>query len=104
MILVLASFFLYSPNTPFPGVAALLPCLGSALMIYGNEARPTVTGQLLSWRPLVGLGLISYSLYLPHWLLLTFGRQFAGRPLTAIETTLVVLLWLAAAIAVLEIR
>lgn len=99
VVLVLVSFFLYSPDTPFPGMAALLPCLGTGLVIYGNEAGPTVAGWLLSWRPIVGLGLISYSLYLWHWLLLVFGEQFAGRPLTAAETALVVLLSLAAAIA-----
>jgi peptidoglycan/LPS O-acetylase OafA/YrhL len=99
VVLVLVSLFLYSPDTPFPGLAALLPCLGTGLAIYGNEAGPTVMGRLLSCRPMVGFGLISYSLYLWHWPLLVFGEQFFGRPLTKVETAMVVLLSVAAATA-----
>jgi peptidoglycan/LPS O-acetylase OafA/YrhL len=99
VVLIFASFFLYTPDTPFPGFAALLPCLGAGLVIYGGEAGQTATGWFLSWRPMVGLGLISYSLYLWHWLLLVLTQQFIGRPLNAVETALVVLWSLAAAIA-----
>jgi hypothetical protein len=97
--LVLASFVLYSPDTPFPGVAALLPCVGAGLVIYANATGPTVTGFALSWQPLVGVGLISYSLYLWHWPLLVFGEQFFGRLLTKLETVSVVVLSLVAATA-----
>jgi len=96
---VLASFLLYTPDTPFPGMAALLPCVGAGLVIYGNEAGTTAAGRLLSWRPMVGIGLISYSLYLWHWPLMVFGEQFLGRPLTRMEIAFVVLLSLLAAIA-----
>jgi len=92
VLFVMASFFLYSPQTPFPGFAALLPCLGSALLIYGEEGGPTVTGRMLSSRLFVGIGLISYSLYLWHWPLLIFGEQALGRPLTGFETFVVVCL------------
>jgi peptidoglycan/LPS O-acetylase OafA/YrhL len=99
VVLAVASFFLYSRDTPFPGLAALLPCLGAALVIYGNEEGPTVTGRLLSWRPMVGIGLISYSLYLWHWPLLVFGEQYLARPLTKVETGVAVLLSFVAATA-----
>ncbi len=97
--LACASCLLYSRDTPFPGAAALLPCLGAALVIYGNEGGTTVTGWLLSWRPFVGIGLISYSLYLWHWPILVFGEQFLGRPLTKTETLAAVLLSFTAATA-----
>lgn len=57
----------YSSQTPFPGLAALLPCVGSALIIGAGESGSTLVGKALSWRPIVFVGLISYSLYLWHW-------------------------------------
>lgn len=57
----------YSSETPFPGLAALLPCVGSALIIGAGESGSTLVGRALSWRPMVFVGLISYSLYLWHW-------------------------------------
>ena len=57
----------YSSQTPFPGFAALLPCVGSALIIGAGESGSTIVGKALSWRPIVFVGLISYSLYLWHW-------------------------------------
>jgi len=65
--LILVSVFAYNETTLFPGVAALLPCLGAVLVIAGGEAGSSIAGQMLSFRPLVFVGLISYSLYLWHW-------------------------------------
>ena len=61
------SFLAYSQGTLFPGFSALLPCLGSALVIWAGEAGSSLVGAVLSWRPFVFVGLISYSLYLWHW-------------------------------------
>ncbi|WP_421723269.1 acyltransferase family protein [Bauldia sp.] len=70
------SVTVYDAATPFPGVAALLPALGAALVIHASSAggRTTVSAAL-SVRPLVWVGLISYSLYLWHWPLLAFLRH-----------------------------
>lgn len=65
--MILLAVVAYKHSTPFPGLTALLPCLGAALIIHAGEAGPTVIGKLLSLRPLVFIGLISYSLYLWHW-------------------------------------
>jgi peptidoglycan/LPS O-acetylase OafA/YrhL len=59
--------FLYTPSTLFPGLSALAPCIGAALIIGAGEAGSSLVGRLLSWRPFVFVGLISYSLYLWHW-------------------------------------
>lgn len=45
----------------------VLAVLGTMLIIQGNRAGTTLSFRLLAWTPLVGVGLISYSLYLWHW-------------------------------------
>jgi len=64
-----ATFF--SKLTPFPGSAALVPVLGAALVIAASSSR-TWCQRVLSSRPLVFIGLISYSLYLWHWPIFAF--------------------------------
>lgn len=67
ILMICYSVVTYRPTMLFPGLTALLPCVGAALIIYAGEAGPTVVGSVLSWRPFVFIGLISYSLYLWHW-------------------------------------
>lgn len=70
---ILAAAFFYTSKTPFPGMAALMPCLGAAAIIYaGRTPHGTYVCKLLSLRPVVFIGLISYSLYLWHWPVLMF--------------------------------
>ena len=73
LALIACAIVVFSDATPFPGVAALLPCFGAALIIWaGSDGRRHLAGSFLTWRPLVLTGLVSYSLYLWHWPLLTF--------------------------------
>ncbi|MGP3696350.1 acyltransferase family protein [Rhodobacter sp. NSM] len=72
LALTLAPVFLYTESTPFPGVTAIPPCLGTALMIWTGRSAPTLVSRLLSLEPLVGIGRISYSLYLVHWPICVF--------------------------------
>jgi peptidoglycan/LPS O-acetylase OafA/YrhL len=65
--MILWSVLFYSQETVFPGFSALLPCIGSALIIWAGETGGSLVGSVLSWRPVVFVGLISYSLYLWHW-------------------------------------
>ncbi len=91
--LVVAPYFLYSEKVPFPGLAAVPPVLGAALLIlYGGEG---VVCRALSWRPIVGIGKGSYSLYLWHWpIFVIFGsvwsvtRGTAGLLCSAIATVI----------------
>jgi len=65
----------FSEATAFPGLAALVPCSGAALVILGGESP---AGRVLLGNPLmVGVGLISYSLYLAHWPILVFVKYFS---------------------------
>ena len=78
---IACSVTLYSPSTPFPGAAALLPCLGAGAIIWAGSGGHNLVGDALSARPIVLTGLVSYSLYLWHWPLLTLGRYHAVRTL-----------------------
>jgi peptidoglycan/LPS O-acetylase OafA/YrhL len=82
ILCMLYSIFFYSSATPFPGVAALLPCLGAALVIYGGNSA-NVVNRWLGNPVLRHFGLISYSFYLWHWPVFVFGRYFFpnGSPL-----------------------
>jgi peptidoglycan/LPS O-acetylase OafA/YrhL len=72
LALIVAPGFLYTSDTPFPGVTALAPCLGTALIIAAGETGASLVGSVLAWRPVVFVGLISYSLYLWHWPIIVF--------------------------------
>jgi len=78
---ILLPCFLYTKETPFPGLAAVPPCLGAALFILGStpqsETRLPRIAQLIALRPIVFIGLISYSLYLWHWPLVAFSHYWA---------------------------
>jgi peptidoglycan/LPS O-acetylase OafA/YrhL len=73
-ILICLAVCLLNASVRFPGYAALLPVAGALLII---AARKGVINRLLSLRPLVFIGLVSYSWYLWHWPLLSFARNVA---------------------------
>lgn len=68
--LITASFLMFDEKTPFPGWASLIPVLG-AVGIMAASPRAMVN-RVLSTRPVVFIGLISYSLYLWHWPFLSY--------------------------------
>ncbi len=72
--LIGGTIFFYHLNDAFPKGAAIPPCLGTALIIFSSETKLSGAGRLLASKPLVFIGLISYSLYLWHWPLLVFSQ------------------------------
>ena len=70
----------YDRTTVFPGMAALPPVLGAAAMLHA--APGTSVGRCLSQPLPVGVGLISYSLYLWHWPLFVFTEYATDMPLS----------------------
>jgi peptidoglycan/LPS O-acetylase OafA/YrhL len=89
---IIFAIFTFDKNTPFPSVYALVPVVGTALIIlFGRQG--TLVANLLSMRAFVGIGLISYSAYLWHQPLFAFARL---RSLTEPSNTLMAVLAVAA--------
>ena len=61
------------PDTPYPGIAALLPVAGALLLVSAGP-HTWVNRHVLGSRAMVLVGLISYPLYLWHWPILSFLR------------------------------
>jgi peptidoglycan/LPS O-acetylase OafA/YrhL len=85
LVTVVAAIVLFDHRLPYPGVAAIVPTMGAAALILAEQS--TVNRLFLSARPLVWIGLISYSWYLWHWPLLALVRICAaGTPSVALMT------------------
>lgn len=81
LVLIGLSAFLLKEEG-FPGSSALAPCVGAAMVIYAGQG---VGSKILSFKPLVWVGLISYSLYLWHWPIITFYKGYFGAGLSYVE-------------------
>lgn len=87
--LVVVPVLRYTSTTRFPGIMALVPCLGTMLMICtGGVSR---SACVLRNRVMVGLGLISYSVYLWHWPLIGLYRYWRFDALSLRERCVLVL-------------
>nr|WP_234818058.1 acyltransferase family protein [Mycolicibacterium sphagni] len=93
LALILLSCTWFSPATPFPGTAALLPTLGAALIIGAGCATPTQgCGRLLGLPPMRAIGRISYSWYLWHWPVLVLAPLLVGHSLGLVARLITALL------------
>ncbi len=87
--LILWSVCFLSPERLFPGWNALPAVVGAALIINPASASSSVA-RVLSFQPLQLVGKISYSLYLWHWPLIVFWRQYrSGAALTLVDAAIV---------------
>jgi hypothetical protein len=66
----------YGPAIRYPGLYAIAPCAASAILIQTGRQQSTLVGKLLSLRPFVFTGLISYSLYLWHYPVLVLASYY----------------------------
>ncbi|MBX2804481.1 MAG: acyltransferase [Hyphomicrobiales bacterium] len=79
LALIAGSIYFLSENKDFPGVNAIFPCLGAVLVIVAGAQGQTIVSRLLGIKPLVFVGLISYSLYLWHWPLFSYWHLLMER-------------------------
>jgi peptidoglycan/LPS O-acetylase OafA/YrhL len=77
LVAILLPIALYTRRTLFPGLSALPPCLGAALIIATGS---TFVHRMLSWRVCVLIGQISYSLYLWHWPIVVYNKMYPFSP------------------------
>ena len=83
----------FDDQTPFPGPWALLPAIGTALVIAAGPEMPRWSpARGLEWRPIQYLGDISYSLYLWHWPLIVFAPFVLGRTTSTLDRLLLLVL------------
>jgi peptidoglycan/LPS O-acetylase OafA/YrhL len=83
-VALVVPMFLYDGFTVFPSYTAALPVLGTAALLYTGH-HGTLVSRALQWRPLVAIGIVSYSLYLWHWPALTFARELSSTSPTDAE-------------------
>lgn len=69
--MIAGAFGLYHESIAAPGFFSLLPVLGSVLLILASD-NAIINRTLLSWKSMIFIGLISYSLYLWHWPLISY--------------------------------
>lgn len=73
LLLIFASYFLVSENTPWPGYMALFPVLGAYLIILSNHQDNLLINNLVFRH----IGKWSYSIYVWHWPLVVIGVYFS---------------------------
>lgn len=83
LVAIFAASITYDEQTVFPGTSAALPCLGSALCIWAGNTPGM--GAILRNRVAVGIGKLSYAVYLAHWPLVVFTKQALPRPLAPLD-------------------
>ncbi|NWD52156.1 acyltransferase family protein [Pseudomonas gingeri] len=75
LALIILGLLTISETRSFPGLLALLPCVGTALLLKNQNS---LLNRALSSSPLVLIGALSYSLYLWHWPILAIARYLSG--------------------------
>lgn len=84
--------FVVGADTVWPGINAFVPCAGAAVLIYLHADSKTWVSHLLGLPVMVGVGLISYSLYLWHWPVFEFYHRWVLRLPTAGEYAVLIML------------
>lgn len=79
--LIITAAFLLSKASGFPTALGLLPTIGTALILWAGP-RARISASILSRGSMVALGIISYPLYLWHWVLFSYAGMLQGNATT----------------------
>ena len=90
-IFIIVSAFIFDETTAFPGVNAVLPVLGTVMLISTINSWPPFLNDVANSRMFQWLGEISYPLYLWHWPLLVLPSTYFARPLAIYERILAII-------------
>jgi peptidoglycan/LPS O-acetylase OafA/YrhL len=85
LALLIACTIKFYPGMYFPGYLAVVPCLATAALISLGGNATSLTSRLLALRPIVFIGLISYSLYIWHWPIIVYYHLVRGAEIAAAE-------------------
>ncbi len=96
LILIIFSAIVFSESSPFPGILSLIPCLGTLAILVSVSSK--VNG-ILSSKPLVFIGEISYSIYLWHWPIMAFLRYYKN----SYEFTFIESVWVISLTSILSV-
>ena len=78
VLLLLTSFYIFNDTTRHPSLLTLIPITGAALILVSHKYKNNWLIKFLSTKALVNIGLISYSLYLVHYPILSYYRIYFG--------------------------
>lgn len=90
LIAIALVVILPGPDLAYPGPYTLVPCVACALLLGTAASVPTRLSRVLSWRPLVLVGLASYSIYLWHLPVLALFRYFHITAVDAFDTCVLI--------------
>ena len=89
-IFIIISAFVFDDTTAFPGINAVLPVMGTVMLISTINSWPPFLNDVANSRFFQWLGEISYPLYLWHWPLLVLPSTYFARPLAIYERILAI--------------
>jgi peptidoglycan/LPS O-acetylase OafA/YrhL len=90
-IFIIVSAFIFGETTAFPGLNAVLPVMGTVMLIATINTWPPFLNDVANSRVFQWLGEISYPLYLWHWPLLVLPSTYFARPLEVYERILAII-------------
>ena len=90
-IFIIISAFIFGETTAFPGFNAVLPVMGTVMLIATINTWPPFLNDVANSRLFQWLGEISYPLYLWHWPLLVLPSTYFARPLAVYERILAII-------------
>jgi len=89
-LFIITSAFIFGETTAFPGLNAVLPVMGTVMLIATINSWPPFLNDVANSRLFQWLGEISYPLYLWHWPLLVLPSTYFARPLEVYERILAI--------------